>query len=323
MCWTQLLLLSAGSEVPCTSDAHTQLAPTPPPLSHCPYPAGPAGHGSRFIPRTAVAKLVDVVNHVLAFRAEQEAELTKPCGGCGTTLGDVTTMNCTLLKAGDATRLQYNVIPTEAEAGFDCRIPATVDLHAFKARVDGWCAEEGVTWELVAGSADRFLENPASPTDGEAWERFARAVAATGVGLHAPSIYPAATDSRWIRLALGVPCFGTTRAQGAAGWSGAAEVARGHRTRGLGRGSRTGRRRRRTFPAPDAPSFARRLQSDSRHACVAARSRRVRARRGVFGRCAVARSGGSEGVRASDRRRLRSHSHPTTSPPSTITPPFA
>ena len=76
---------------------------------------GPAGHGSRFIPRTAVAKLVDVVNRVLAFRAEQEAELSATCGGCGKQLGDVTTMNCTVLKAGDANRLQYNVIPTEAE----------------------------------------------------------------------------------------------------------------------------------------------------------------------------------------------------------------
>ena len=94
------------------------------------------------------------------------------------------------------------------QAGFDCRIPATVDLTAFKARVDGWCSEEGVSWELVAGSADRALENPSSPTDGEAWNRFSRAVAATGIGLHPPMIYPAATDSRWIRLTLGVPCFG-------------------------------------------------------------------------------------------------------------------
>ena len=41
------------------------------------------------------------------------------------------------------------------------------------------------------------------------WDAFSKAVAASGVELHPPSIYPAATDSRWIRMALpDVPCFG-------------------------------------------------------------------------------------------------------------------
>jgi acetylornithine deacetylase/succinyl-diaminopimelate desuccinylase-like protein len=149
--------------------------------------------------------------------------------------------------------LADNVIPTEAVAGFDCRIPATVDLAgaaersrrrglgqganclwggtalfarvcvdwrrlprlrlaphfaAFKAQVDGWCGEEGVSWELVNGTGDGALLNPTSPTDGQAWELFTRAVRAAGIELHEPSIFPAATDSRWIRMALGVPCFG-------------------------------------------------------------------------------------------------------------------
>jgi hypothetical protein len=45
---------------------------------------------------------------------------------CGMTLGDVTTLNLTMLKAGvttDGQTFQMNVIPTEAEAGFDIRIP--------------------------------------------------------------------------------------------------------------------------------------------------------------------------------------------------------
>ena len=29
-----------------------------------------------------------------------------------------------------------------------------------------------------------------------------------GLELHPPSVFPAATDSRWIRLVLGTPCFG-------------------------------------------------------------------------------------------------------------------
>jgi acetylornithine deacetylase/succinyl-diaminopimelate desuccinylase-like protein len=65
-----------------------------------------------------------------------------------------------------------------------------------------------VSWELVNGTGDGALLNPTSPTDGEAWELFTRAVGAAGIELHEPSIFPAATDSRWVRMALGVPCFG-------------------------------------------------------------------------------------------------------------------
>jgi len=32
-----------------------------------------------------------------------------------------------------------NVIPTEAEAGFDVRIPPTVPLDEFEARMKEWC----------------------------------------------------------------------------------------------------------------------------------------------------------------------------------------
>ena len=52
---------------------------------------GPAGHGSRFIPRTATQKLHVVIDHVFKFRDEQEAALQRSCG-CGKQLGDFTTM---------------------------------------------------------------------------------------------------------------------------------------------------------------------------------------------------------------------------------------
>ena len=66
-----------------------------------------------------------------------------------------------------------------------------------------------MTWELVNGSHENHLDNPISSTDGLWWDAFTSALALTGIALHPPSIYPAATDSRWIRLALpDVPCFG-------------------------------------------------------------------------------------------------------------------
>jgi len=171
---------------------------------------GPAGHGSRFIDGTAVSKLLGVANKVMDFRASEQAALAANCA-CGKQLGDYTTMNLTMLHAGDHSRYQYNCIPTSAEAGFDCRIPCTVDLAAFKAKVDGWCsAEPGVSWKLVNSTDHGALEHSASDISPDAfwWGRFQAACAAAGAPLLEPSIFPAATDSRWVRMMLGIPCFG-------------------------------------------------------------------------------------------------------------------
>lgn len=171
---------------------------------------GPAGHGSRFVPNTATEKLMRMANSVLAFRAEQAAALETQCG-CGKGLGDYTTMNLTMLKAGSLDQHQFNVIPTEAFAGFDCRIPCTVDLAVFRRQLDEWCsADPGVTYELVAGSETGALQHAVSDiSEGNFWwKTFGAACDKAEIPLHAPSVFPAATDSRWIRLILGTPCFG-------------------------------------------------------------------------------------------------------------------
>jgi len=178
---------------------------------------GPAGHGSRFVAHTAVAQLSRVLARVHAFHDAQAAALAAACG-CGKTLGDFTTANVTMLSAGvaDPAAPQFNVIPTVAEAGVDIRIPATVDLAAFARTLDEWCAVEGggVTWAplgKVCGEGAAFVSNPTTPVEGPDahWFRvFSGALAAAGAKMHAPSIFPAATDSRWIRLMLGAPCLG-------------------------------------------------------------------------------------------------------------------
>lgn len=80
----------------------------------------------------------------------------------------------------------YNVIPGEAEAGscvaapvcfpivssptqlwvggagFDCRIPVTQDLDEFKAMLDSWTAEAGVTYSLVLGGSSYELPRTCS-----------------------------------------------------------------------------------------------------------------------------------------------------------------
>jgi len=47
-----------------------------------------------------------------------------------------------------------------AACRFDCRIPATVDLAVFKAQLDDWCGEDGVSYEWVSGTGQGALANP-------------------------------------------------------------------------------------------------------------------------------------------------------------------
>jgi len=162
---------------------------------------GPAGHGSRFIENTAMEKLIRVINKCLEFREEQKRELDKG-HECGKTLGDVITLNLTRLNGG----VQHNVIPTEVVAGFDIRIPPTVDLKAFVKKIDAWTSEEGVSYEFVY---DTFsLANPYTSltNDNIWWSRFKESCAKLNMKLNT-EIFPAATDSRFIRI-LGIPAFG-------------------------------------------------------------------------------------------------------------------
>jgi len=46
-----------------------------------------------------------------------------------------------------------NVIPTEAEAGFDVRICPTLATAEFKAMLDEWCSEEGLSWTFAPWTA--------------------------------------------------------------------------------------------------------------------------------------------------------------------------
>ena len=119
-------------------------------------------------------------------------------------------MNLTYLRAGIQDRAQYNVVPTEAEAGFDCRIPCTVDLAAFEAKVASWCADAGATYTFMAGTDTGKHEHSQSDVSPDAywWRRFQAGAAAAGAPLHAPSVFSAATDSRWVRMMLAIPCFG-------------------------------------------------------------------------------------------------------------------
>eukprot|EP00941_MAST-03F_sp_MAST-3F-sp1_P002368 g2368.t1 len=215
---------------------------------------GPTGHGSRFIEDPATHKLIRVAQKAIAYRNEQEERLgyndsnthTKCKGGCkhaqAKKLGDVTTINLTMLKAGvtgdGGKTWNLNVLPIEAEAGFDIRIPPSCPMETIKSLLDTWTAEEGLSWEfapwvsrglqrhyvtgvgadagsLVGAVTDsektnskkrKRKENQEEEEEDPWWKVFKDAAVAAGIKV-CPEVFPAATDSRFLRK-LGIPALG-------------------------------------------------------------------------------------------------------------------
>lgn len=163
---------------------------------HCP---GSPGHGSRFVENTAAEKLHHIINSFLGFREKEKLRLnTSEC----LTLGDVTTVNMTMVKGGVA----YNVIPAEMDVSFDLRIPPTVNLQEFECQIKKWCEEAGhdVTYKFAQKHMD---QNVTSTEDSDPWWRaFNTACNEMNMKLE-KEIFPAATDSRFIR-AVGLPAIG-------------------------------------------------------------------------------------------------------------------
>ncbi|KAG8436114.1 hypothetical protein GDO86_007284 [Hymenochirus boettgeri] len=157
---------------------------------HC---VGDPGHGSRFIENTAASKLHFVISRFLEFREkEQNRLLSDP----NLTLGDVTTVNMTKVSGG----VSFNVVPSTMSATFDLRIPPTVNLKEFECQLENWCqaAGDGVTLEYHQKCMNQRMTPPDDTNPW--WKAFSAPCKELGLKLK-PEIFPAATDSRYIRTA--------------------------------------------------------------------------------------------------------------------------
>ncbi|XP_027789425.1 aminoacylase-1 [Marmota flaviventris] len=161
--------------------------------------SGRPGHGSRFIEDTAAEKLHKVVSSILAFREKERQRLKS---NPHLKEGAVTCVNLTKLEGGVA----YNVVPATMSASFDFRLAPDVDLQAFEKQLQSWCqaAGEGVTFEF----AQRWMKPQVTPIDDTNpwWAAFNRVCKDMNLTLE-PEIFPAATDSRYLR-AVGIPALG-------------------------------------------------------------------------------------------------------------------
>lgn len=178
---------------------------------------GATGHASRFITDTAVEKLMKVCQKALEFRKQEEEKLQlEP--GCKhsmmkkKTLGDVTTLNLTVLQAGvssdEGKSYAFNVIPASAKAGFDVRISPSLPFEEFEQILDEWCAEEGVTWSYADTNPPlhKHAVTSIDPEENFWWKVFQKSCKSNGLQLQT-EIFPAASDSRYLRQ-LGIPALG-------------------------------------------------------------------------------------------------------------------
>lgn len=124
-------------------------------------------------------------------------------------LGDVVTLNLTVLRAGvspdNGVTFAYNVIPKESYAGFDVRIPPHVNLSEFETMLKSWL-EDDMTLEFVVKSE---VNNMTSMKENENpyWGSFKSGCESAGITLD-PQIFPAATDGRYLRNIAGLPVIG-------------------------------------------------------------------------------------------------------------------
>jgi len=160
---------------------------------------GATGHASILHENTAAEKIHKIINKLLGLREEEKAKLK---GNAELDLGDVTSVNMTMLAGG----LQPNVVPPELSAVFDIRIAPTRQLSDVKKMLDDLCIEAGpdVTYEYIQGSQ---ITAKTSLDDGNVWWTTFKSVT-DGLNLKLnKKIFPAATDIRYIRQ-LGIPAFG-------------------------------------------------------------------------------------------------------------------
>ncbi|CAE7022019.1 Acy1 [Symbiodinium natans] len=101
-----------------------------------------------------------------------------------------------------------NVIPTEAEAGFDVRITPDLKPKDFQNLLDQWCKEaDGITWQIAPWTRALHEHHITAPDDSNPWWVAFRDVMSTMSFDVEPEVFPAATDSRFLRE-LGIPALG-------------------------------------------------------------------------------------------------------------------
>lgn len=172
---------------------------------------GMPGHGSRMFDNSAMENLMKSIELMTRFRETQFDEVK-----AGNAVNsEVISVNPVYLKSGivSGDGFAMNMQPSEAEAGFNIRIPPTVDPDLVKKRIaEEWAPEaRNLTYQLIENGPTRdYMGRPLmTPTDDSNpwWSVFKQAIAAAGGKLAKPEILASTTDARFMRQ-QGIPTLG-------------------------------------------------------------------------------------------------------------------
>ncbi|CAH4033947.1 unnamed protein product [Pieris brassicae] len=160
---------------------------------------GMSGHGSLLLPDNCGEKMRFIIDKFMDLRQESKKKLEE---NPQLTIGDVTSINLTMLKGG----IQENVIPEKLTVSFDLRLALSVDFVEFENVIKDWCTKAGanVTYEFVQKD-DYVSPTPADSSNGY-WMAFKTTIEQLDIPLDLRT-FPGGTDSRFIRK-TGVPALG-------------------------------------------------------------------------------------------------------------------
>ncbi|KAK8562704.1 hypothetical protein V6N13_018728 [Hibiscus sabdariffa] len=172
---------------------------------------GAPGHGAKLYDNSAMENLFVSIESIGRFRASQ-FDLIK--AGLKAE-GEVISVNMAFLKAGtpSPTGFVMNLQPSEAEAGFDIRIPPMANLESLEKRIaEEWApASRNMTFEFRGkGILYDDLGRPlvtATDSSNPWWSLLEEAIKKANGKIGKPEIFPASTDARNFRL-LGLPAIG-------------------------------------------------------------------------------------------------------------------
>ncbi|XP_015892218.3 uncharacterized protein LOC107426535 isoform X2 [Ziziphus jujuba] len=172
---------------------------------------GAPGHGSKLYDNSAMENLLKSIESIWRFRASQ-FDLVK--AGLKAE-GEVISVNMAFLKAGtpSPTGFVMNLQPSEAEAGFDIRVPPNGDPEALERRIaEEWApASRNMTFRFKAKVSvlDKSGRPIITATDSTNpwWNLLEEAVRKANGKLGKPEIFPASTDARYFRE-RGLPAIG-------------------------------------------------------------------------------------------------------------------
>lgn len=172
---------------------------------------GAPGHGAKLYDNTAMENLLKSIEIIRRFRAAQ-FDLVKAGQKAE---GEVISVNMVFLKAGTPSPSGFvmNLQPSEAQAGFDIRVPPTADQASLERRIaDEWApAWRNMTFEFKQKVSvnDKFGRPAVTAVDSSNiwWALFEEAIIKANARIGKPEIFPASTDARYFRE-RGLPAIG-------------------------------------------------------------------------------------------------------------------